>query len=69
MGEAMARMEIFFFIVCLLQRFHLELESENAPNISEECAKSVNCSFMYSFIELVAVLSGLPIVSKPRDLI
>ena len=39
MGESIARMEIFFLIVTMLQRFHLEPESPDAPKISEECAK------------------------------
>ena len=39
MGESIARMEIFFFIVTSLQRFHLEHEEPDGPPISEECAK------------------------------
>jgi len=41
MGEALVKMEFFFFLVVVLQRFHLEKESPDAPLISEECVKYV----------------------------
>uniref|UniRef100_H2Y7N8 Uncharacterized protein n=1 Tax=Ciona savignyi TaxID=51511 RepID=H2Y7N8_CIOSA len=40
MGESIARMEFFIFVVVMLQRYHLLLARDDSPPINEECLRS-----------------------------